>query len=89
MDCYGCGKCCYKVIKYLDVELFKKDLENIPINLREFRNNAWWMKRKSSNACIALNEKTKLCTIYSKRPKECRDFNQNHPVCNKILELAK
>ena len=84
-DCYGCAKCCYKVVDYLDVELFKKDLENIPLELREFRNNAWWMKRKKSKACIALNEKTKLCKIYEKRPKECRAFNTDHLLCKKII----
>jgi len=85
--CFGCGKCCYRVVKYLDVELFKKDLKKIPLKLREFRNSKWWMKRKkNSDACIALNEKTNLCKIYSIRSEECRNFYRGHPVCKKIME---
>jgi len=73
-------------VKYLDVELFNEDLKKIPPRLRELKNGKWWMKRKkNSNACIALNEKTNLCKIYDSRSKECRDFYKGHPVCKKIM----
>lgn len=32
------------------------------------------LTQKSNNDCLYLNEKTRLCTVYDKRPEVCRQF---------------
>jgi Fe-S-cluster containining protein len=75
--------------EYFDVAVYPHD--KVPEELTEIRrgyNNefGYWMKRQADKdrSCIALDTKTKLCTIYKIRPCECRTFNQDHPLCKKI-----
>lgn len=81
MNCKGCGKCCKLSHPYLDVEIFE---DKIPSKYLEFKKNSFYMKRKENGDCIALENN--LCSIYDSRPKECREFNQNHPLCKILLE---
>lgn len=87
-NCKGCGKCCYKTIPFLDVEIMYNDaVPDIYVETREGGIGnilTRWMKRREDGSCIALDTKTNLCTIYEKRPTECRDFNQSHPLCKKL-----
>jgi Fe-S-cluster containining protein len=84
MDCKGCGKCCVLTDDpFLDVQLFERDY--VPWHMAEYRGMKKWMKRKPNGECIALDEK-KECSIYSLRPMECRDFNQDHPLCKTLTQ---
>lgn len=87
-SCRGCGKCCFLIDPFLDVEIFDDD--DIPPTLIEERygyQNVFtkWMKRRQDGSCIALNLKNMECTIYEKRPRECREFNYDHPICKRII----
>ena len=84
MNCKGCGKCCdITNDSYLDVELFDSDC--VPIFGLEYRTSGkFYLKRKQDGTCIFLDS-NKECTIYAIRPTECREFNQEHPVCKKIV----
>lgn len=95
MECAGCGRCCFKVDPYLDVLLAEKDVFRVPITMTEPRyggpeNKEFgiWMKRREDSSCVAFDLATRRCTIYDKRPKECRVFNQDHPLCKKLLADA-
>jgi len=90
MECKGCGKCCnVSHHPYLDVEVFGYD--NVPLQFKEYRlggtenKESWWLKRKSNGECVFLNW-SKECSIYEFRPKECREFTQDHEVCKFLLE---
>jgi Fe-S-cluster containining protein len=84
MDCKGCGKCCdITNDPYLDVELFEED--RVPIYGLEFRSSSgqFYLKRNLDGTCIFLNE-NKECAIYNDRPRECREFTQEHSVCKRL-----
>jgi Fe-S-cluster containining protein len=84
-DCYGCGKCCVLTDPYLDVEIFSDDFVNeMPYLLIE-KNGTKYMRRKDDGSCVCLDE-NKRCSIYVVRPQECREFNQDHPLCKKLIE---
>lgn len=88
--CRQCAACCHLTHPYLDVELLPND--DIPPHMTEIRpggvtgKTTRWMKRKNDNSCIALESYSNsyLCSIYDKRPTECRNFNSTHPLCQKI-----
>lgn len=88
MNCKGCGKCCWLVDPYLDVQI--KPSEVIAGDLTEERygyGNEYgvWMKRRLNGSCVALDLETNLCMIYENRPIECREFGIDHEVCRRIL----
>jgi Fe-S-cluster containining protein len=43
------------------------------------------MGQRGNGACVALDPKTNLCTIYEIRPQTCRDFNRGGTLCRQIL----
>jgi len=91
MECRGCACCCVLSVPYLDVKVVETD--KTPKELTEYRGwhgditeLGFWMKRKSNGDCIALDSDTRECTIYVVRPMECREFDQNHPLCAELLK---
>jgi hypothetical protein len=77
-------------VPYLDVMLYQTDEHRVPLHMFSHRIGGpdnelgFWMNRKENKACVALDEATGLCTIYEDRPIECREFNQDHPVCKEV-----
>jgi Fe-S-cluster containining protein len=43
------------------------------------------LDQRGDGACIALDLRTRLCTIYDTRPQTCRDFTRGSDLCRKIL----
>jgi Fe-S-cluster containining protein len=85
MNCEGCGKYCVLSDPYLDVEIFPEDYVNeMPYLLIE-KDGIYYMRRKEKGKCICLDGNNR-CEIYAVRPKECREFNQDNPLCKKLLE---
>jgi Fe-S-cluster containining protein len=41
------------------------------------RTRVFTLARRKNNDCIFLDEKTRFCTIYDRRPTVCRDFPHN------------
>jgi len=72
--CRGCGRCCYAVIPYLQIELMEEDISKVSEVNRyyDLQSKHWWMKRKDDSSCVYLNAQTKECSIYEIRPIECR-----------------
>lgn len=83
--CDNCDLCC----KYITLEIDK------PINKTDYNNIIWQLLHENVNVfidhdndwyvefitpCLALDKKTKLCTIYKDRPKICRDYVQTDCV---------
>jgi uncharacterized protein len=85
MKCIGCGRCCLLLDPYLDVEL--TFLDDVPLYMiRTDKNGMRWMRRNDDGwgSCIALDLDNMVCTIYNNRPRECREFDQDHPLCKRI-----
>ncbi|WP_438482358.1 YkgJ family cysteine cluster protein [Oleiharenicola lentus] len=76
--CAGCGRCCHLV-----VELREDDW--VPAHFIVEHAGARCMDQHSNGACVALDPRTQLCTIYDDRPQTCRDFNRGEPLCRHIL----
>lgn len=76
--CAGCGRCCHLV-----VELRPGDV--VPEEFVVEHAGVRCMDQQSDGACIALDQNTRLCTIYEDRPQTCRDFARGRDLCRKIL----
>ena len=73
---------------YLDVWVVPVDitpLEYIEVRIGYEDVYGFWMRRREDGSCIAFDKEKRECTIYQLRPKECRDFNQDHEVCERIV----
>jgi Fe-S-cluster containining protein len=46
------------------------------------------MEQRGDGACVALDAVTKLCTIYDRRPRVCRDFERGSELCVQVLVRA-
>jgi Fe-S-cluster containining protein len=46
------------------------------------------LDQRSDGACIALDLRTRLCTIYDTRPQTCRDFARGSDLCLHILRRS-
>ncbi len=46
------------------------------------------MEQRGNGACVALDPVTRLCTIYDRRPKACRDFKRAEALCIKVVARA-
>lgn len=77
MKCHKCGHCCtYRA------ELVP-GLDDIPENLTEFieeDGRAIEVMKMVNGKCIALDDNAR-CTIYDKRPLECRQFRPGESRC--------
>ena len=76
--CAGCGRCCHLV-----VELRPGDL--VPEAMVVVHDGARCMDQRGDGACVALDARTRLCTIYDDRPQTCRDFARGESLCRQIL----
>ena len=76
--CAGCGRCCH-----LTVELRPGD--RVAARFVVERAGVRCMDQHGNGACVALDERTQLCTIYEDRPQTCRDFARGESLCRRIL----
>lgn len=79
-ECKGCGRCC----KNLDVVV--TDGDRVPKEMTYKLLNLTLMKRVELT-CVALDEKTNLCTIYENRPTVCKLFNRGNPQCRDLFKV--
>jgi len=76
ITCASCKACCCR----LEVMLMGDD--DIPPELtQQDRWGGWVMARLDDSWCSALDRKTLLCTIYSRRPMICHDYPMGDSDC--------
>jgi hypothetical protein len=80
--CAGCGLCCH-----LAVELRPGD--DVPAEYVAEREGVRFLDQHGDGACVALDPRTRLCTIYDRRPQTCRDFARGEPLCRSIVIAAR
>ncbi|MEI6052574.1 MAG: YkgJ family cysteine cluster protein [Opitutaceae bacterium] len=78
--CAGCGRCCHLVVEL-------REGDEVPDNLVVEHSGVRCMDQRGDGACVALDEATRLCTIYEQRPQTCRDFNRGEALCRRTLGL--
>ena len=76
--CAGCGTCCRLV-----VELQAGDA--VPEEYVVEHEGVRCMDQRGNGACVALDDATKLCTIYEQRPQTCRTFERGSGLCRVVL----
>jgi uncharacterized protein len=74
--CLGCGWCCAQT---KSIHVFPDDVDRISRKLKrkkedlfDLRAGQWFMKQ--ANPCRWWNQRTGRCSIYSIRPRTCRDW---------------
>lgn len=78
-QCRGCGKCCVREDPKLDVLVEPTD--RVPEHLVLEQDGLRWMRRRSDRSCIALDPRTRECTIHPVRPQGCREVDMGDPDC--------
>jgi uncharacterized protein len=78
--CAGCGSCCHLVVE------LTPGIDDVPEELVVEHSGVRCMDQRGSGACVALDPLTRLCTIYERRPKTCRDFKRAEALCLKAVE---
>lgn len=79
LDCLTCGACCSAA--YDVVEVSSRDpVRRLQPEWIVQREGRFQMRRRSNNTCAALESDLK-CTIYSDRPRCCRDFERGGDNC--------
>jgi len=73
-NCKNCGLCCT-----WEVEIYPEDKDDIPKEMTErIKTSLEELRimrlRPGTNVCIALDLKTKKCTIHNKKPTSCKEF---------------
>jgi Fe-S-cluster containining protein len=59
--------------------------DRVPEELVVEREGARCMDQRGDGACVALDPATRLCTIYDRRPRTCRDFARGGALCRQTL----
>jgi uncharacterized protein len=77
--CAGCGSCCHLVVELVH------GVDDVPEELVVEHSGIRCMDQHGNGACVALDPSTRLCTIYERRPKACRDFKRGEALCLKAL----
>lgn len=82
----GCGKCCW-----LRVVIEPED--DVPAEMTEPYEGDGVpeivMKRSPVDMyCVAFDRKTRLCTIYERRPAMCREFDCGNDLCLQAIYRA-
>ena len=78
ITCDNCGLCCRGIIGiYPEDEIFKDDALTKPSLPGRYYSRE--MITTPGNLCIALTDGR--CSIYDKRPMECRAFEMGGPCC--------
>lgn len=75
-SCSTCLACCCK----LEVMLMAGD-EVPPEFTEQDRWDGWVMARLDDGWCAALDRNTMLCTVYSRRPLICREYQAGDSDC--------
>ena len=76
--CAGCGRCCHLTVVLQPGDRVADALVVEHAGVR-------CLNQRSNGACVALDERTQLCTIYEDRPQTCRDFARGGSLCRWIL----
>lgn len=83
ISCAACRACCCR----LEVLLMSED-DRVPDELTEQdEHGVWVMQRGEDGWCVALDRLTMRCTIYSRRPQLCREYEAGSDDCR--IERAK
>jgi Fe-S-cluster containining protein len=61
----------------------------VPEHLVVEHAGARCLDQRGDGACVALDPRTQLCTIYADRPQTCRDFNRGETLCRRILAQSR
>jgi Fe-S-cluster containining protein len=77
--CAGCGSCCHLVVE------LTPDIDDVPEDYVVENAGVRCMDQRGNGACVALDPLTRLCTIYERRPKTCRDFKRAESLCLKAV----
>lgn len=77
--CAGCGKCCHLVVELAPLG------DDVPEEFVVEHDGVRCMDQHGDGACVALDRATRLCTIYERRPKVCRDFMRGSATCLRAL----
>jgi uncharacterized protein len=77
--CAGCGACCRLVVE------LKPGVDVIPQEFVVDRQNVRFMDQRGDGTCVALDLRTRLCTIYDQRPETCRKFEWGGSRCREVL----
>jgi Fe-S-cluster containining protein len=77
--CHGCGRCCVRTGPHLDVYVGPGEL--VPWSMTEEVDGLRLMRRTADRSCVALDPRTRLCTIYDQRPWSCRELQRGDPDC--------
>jgi Fe-S-cluster containining protein len=77
--CAGCGSCCHLVVELVP------GTDDVPEELVVEHAGVRCMDQHGDGACVALDPVSRLCTIYERRPRTCRDFNRGESLCLRAL----
>jgi Fe-S-cluster containining protein len=80
--CAGCGICCHLVVELMP------GFDSVPEDLVVEHEGVRCMEQRGDGACVALDPVTRLCTIYERRPRACRDFGRSSDLCLKAVAAA-
>jgi Fe-S-cluster containining protein len=77
--CAGCGSCCHLVVE------LAPGVDDVPGEFVVEHDGLRCMDQRGDGACVALDPVSRLCTIYERRPKTCRDFMRGESLCRKAV----
>jgi uncharacterized protein len=77
--CAGCGACCHLVVELMP------GVDDVPEELVVVNEGVRCMDQRGNGACVALDPISRLCTIYERRPKTCRDFARGTDLCRAAI----
>lgn len=80
--CAGCGICCHLVVE------LTPGIDSVPEEYVVEHDGVRCMDQHGDGACVALDRDSRLCTIYERRPKACRDFARSGPLCRAAVAKA-
>jgi len=77
--CAGCGICCHQVVDLVE------GVDDVPEEFVVEHGGIRSLDQRGNGACVALDPLTKLCTIYERRPRTCRDFKRAEALCRAVV----
>lgn len=80
--CAGCGICCHLVVELMP------GIDHVPEEFVVEHEGVRCMEQRGNGACVALDTATRMCTIYERRPKACRDFQRAETLCRQVVAKA-
>ena len=82
ISCATCEACCCR----LEVMLMGDDDVALDLTVQD-RWGGWVMRRLDDGWCAALDRDTMRCTIYSRRPDNCRVFEMGDSDCQRERQI--